>query len=554
MLKMKFVGAIEGVTGSCTWLHHTDSDTQLLVDCGIHQGDENFVWQNSQPFPFEPKKIKYVLLTHAHLDHCGLLPRLIKEGFTGAVYATQATQELTRLMLKDAGRISGDYNEEDLERIRWRPVDRNDDFRWGTHIVPLSNGLVMRYLRSSHILGACMFNLSWKAPNPEHPAELLDRNICFSGDVGCQSAENAYLPLMKDGHNPFPSGVDYIVVESTYGSRVRDAQYLCAENRLARLGQAIAHTLNKGGKVLIPAFSLHRTQEVLMDLLQWMKQELPRHRPSTGEPVSTLIHAPLGQSVTRIYATELFSRGPQGKFKYLNPALCKRLAMSAEAIQNMLQRLVKQEDVKGSGYELRMFNPKVINILHTIATHQIIVSSAGMCDAGPVVDYLEHLAGDPRNTIILTGFQSPGTRGHELMQRASHHLRPMHELDAYHAEVIDLSAFYSAHADQQMLLDFIFRTDGFPSKIPSTVFLNHGNYIGKRSLQEAILERASQNGTGERPIAGVRIADARWINLDDGQVIPEPPTQTVSSETEEIEKMRKEIEALKALMRIQNGH
>lgn len=549
MLKMKFVGAIEGVTGSCTWLHHTDSDTQLLVDCGIHQGDENFVWQNSQPFPFDPKKIKYVLLTHAHLDHCGLLPRLIKEGFTGAVYATQATQELTRLMLKDAGRISGEYSEEDVERIRWRPVDRNDDFRWGTHIVPLSSGLVMRYLRSSHILGACMFNLSWKVPKPGNPAELVDRNICFSGDIGCQSAENPYLPLMKDGHNPFPSGTDYIVVESTYGSRVRDTQYLCADNRLARLGQAIVHTLfDKGGKVLIPAFSLHRTQELLMDLLRWMKQELPRHRRGIEKPVSTLVHAPLGLSVTRIYANELFSRSPKGKFKYFNSALCERLNMSAEAIQQLLQRLVEHQDVNGYGYELRMLNPKGKNVSHTVEAHQVIVSSAGMCDAGPVVDYLEYMAGDPRNSILLTGFQSPGTRGHELMGYASSQPRPLHELEAGHAEVIDLSAFYSAHADRKMLLEFLFQTDGFSANTPATVFLNHGDYKSKRSLQEAILERAAEKRAGERPIAEVRIADGRWINLDNGQAISESTSEADTTESLEIERLRREIEALRALV------
>lgn len=291
MLKIKFVGAIEGVSGSCTWLHHTDSDTQFLVDCGMHQGTEREEWANSQAFPFQAARLKYVLLTHAHIDHCGLLPRLVREGFTGMVYATRATRELTELMLLDAARVSRMFTEHEVRQIRWSVLDDDLGFKWGRSI-RLAEGIWMAYLRSSHILGACLISIGWKVNDD-------NRSICFSGDVGSQTDENAYLPLMKSGQHPF-ADTDYIVVESTYGGRVRAQEHQDSQLRLARLAEVIAHTLFvKGGKVLMPAFSLHRAQELLMDVLHWMKVSLPSSKHALGHDsndrsLTANFHAPLG--------------------------------------------------------------------------------------------------------------------------------------------------------------------------------------------------------------------------------------------------------------------
>lgn len=465
MLKIKFVGAIEGVSGSCTWLHHTDSDTQFLVDCGMHQGDEREEWANSQAFPFQAARLKYVLLTHAHIDHCGLLPRLVREGFTGLVYATRATRELTELMLLDAARVSGMFSEHEVKQIRWSVLDDDLGFKWGRSI-RLAEGIWMAYLRSSHILGACLISIGWKV-------DSSNRSICFSGDVGCQTDENAYLPLMKSGQHPF-ADTDYIVVESTYGGRVRAQEHQDYELRLARLAEVISHTLFvKGGKVLMPAFSLHRTQELLMDVLQWMKTNLPAHEQGRGLsrydddfPLVANVHAPLGYAVTQVYAKHLCSKSPNGKFKYLNTELCSSLAMNADAIQSMLQRLVEHGSFKVTAERyLSMTKPKQ----PSNSEADIVIASAGMCDNGPVVNYLERWGNDPRNTVIITGYQSAGSKGAELMQRATASPAPMDSLSPDQAEVIDMSPYYSAHADQQMLLDFLFRTDGFGCNKPATL-------------------------------------------------------------------------------------
>lgn len=536
MLKIKFVGAIEGVSGSCTWLHHTDSDTQFLVDCGMHQGDEREEWANSQAFPFQAARLKYVLLTHAHIDHCGLLPRLVREGFTGLVYATRATRELTELMLLDAARVSGMFSEHEVKQIRWSVLDDDLGFKWGRSI-RLAEGIWMAYLRSSHILGACLISIGWKVNGS-------NRSICFSGDVGCQTDENAYLPLMKSGQHPF-ADTDYIVVESTYGGRVRAQEHQDSQLRLARLAEVIAHTLFvKGGKVLLPAFSLHRAQELLMDVLHWVKISLPASRQFPGyggntRPITANVHAPLGHAVTQVYAKHLCSKSPNGKFKYLNTELCESLAMHADEIQSMLQRLVEHGRFKvGDGGYLSMAKPKQPSNFEA----DIVIASSGMCDNGPVVSYLERWGNDPRNTVILTGYQSAGSKGAELMQRAAASPAPMDSLSPDQAEVIDMSPYYSAHADQQMLLDFLFRTDGFGCNKPATLLINHGNPASKYELRKAVQMRSDSRKENDRQIKEVRIADARWLNLDTGEVIEQSHAEQAL--LSELEALRRQVELL----------
>ncbi|WP_017245180.1 MBL fold metallo-hydrolase [Stutzerimonas stutzeri] len=533
MLKIKFVGAIEGVSGSCTWLHHTDSDTQFLVDCGMHQGTEREEWANSQAFPFQAARLKYVLLTHAHIDHCGLLPRLVREGFTGMVYATRATRELTELMLLDAARVSGMFTEHEVKQIQWSILDDDLGFKWG-RIIRLAEGIRMSYLRSSHILGACLISISWKVGD-------ADRTICFSGDVGCQTDENAYLPLMKSGQHPF-ADTDYIVVESTYGGRVRAQEHQDSQLRLARLAEVIAHTLFvKGGKVLMPAFSLHRAQELLMDVLHWMKVSLPASRQALGDsgndrPITANVHAPLGHAVTQVYARHLCSKSPNGKFKYLNAELCESLVMHADEIQAMLERLVEHGRFKAGdvGY-LTMTKPKHPSNFEA----DIVIASAGMCDNGPVVSYLERWGSDPRNTVILTGYQSAGSNGAELMQRATASNVSMDSLSPDQAEVIDMSPYYSAHADQQMLLDFLFRTDGYGCDKAATLLINHGNPESKYELRRAVQMRAESRVGNDRQIKEVRIADARWLNLDTGEVIEQSSNEQAL--LDELEVLRRQV-------------
>lgn len=427
------------------------------------------------------------------------------------------------------------YTEADVKQIRWSILDDDLGFKWGRSI-RLAEGVWVAYLRSSHILGACLISIAWKVDGE-------NRSICFSGDVGCQADENAYLPLMKGGQHPF-ADTDYIVVESTYGGRVRAQEHQNYQLRLERLAEVIAHTLFvKGGKVLMPTFSLHRAQELLMDVLQWMKVKLPASQQVTGHydrPLTANIHAPLCREVTQVYAKHLCSKSPNGKFKHLNTNLCELLVMHADEIQNMLQRLVEHGQFKvGDGNYLNMTKPKQSANFDA----DIVIASAGMCDNGPVVGYLESWGADPRNTVILTGYQAASSKGAELMKRATSVNVPFNSLSVDQAEVIDMSAYYSAHADQKMLLDFVFRTDGYGCNKAATLLINHGNPESKYALRNAVEQRAAMNSESDRRIKEVRIADARWLNLDTGEYIEHSHSE--QELLSELAALRLQVELLK---------
>lgn len=570
MLKIKFVGAVESVSGSCTWLHHTDSDTQFLVDCGMNQGNILDTWKNSQPFPFKPSQIKYVLLTHAHIDHCGLIPKLVKENFCGVIYATRATRELTEIMLRDSAKVNG--TPDDLERIKsinWSIVDDDRGFKWG-RVIRLEEGLRFAFLRSSHILGACCISISWMLKDAEGNSNTeSERTIYFSGDIGSQSDENPYLPLLKEGHNPFPD-TDYIVTEATYGSKTRSAEFKCAETRRKRLAETILHTVyTKKGKVILPAFSLHRTQELMSDLHWLLTDGWEQFAPHdlVGEkddgkyenPVRVLVDSPLGYKVTEAYQKYLFQRSPNEKYKYFKGPTSPDVD---DKFKGLLDDLLGE---RGSFYErgnlMRLFNPqssgkkgsskKSRQVNSKFESYSVIVASAGMCNAGPVMEYLQRFDDDPANTIILTGYQSAGTAGRKLMDRATIQCPPTKEALIGKAEVVDLSGFYSAHADQDMILNNLFDLGGRESQTPAKVFINHGNAASKGTLELAIRKRSELKTPGERTVRDVCIADLRWFDLNSDEYLPEVQTNNASC-TENLKvdmaEMKIEIKALRKML------
>ncbi len=266
-MKLKFLGAVGCVTGSCSLLEDTTSNIRFLVDCGMTQGeiDENVL--NNAPWPYSPAGLSFVLLTHAHLDHCGLLGRLVRDGFSGPVYCTRFTAELARIVLMDAARLSGDlFTELDVRRIKFVAVDERPRFEFAKHF-SLIDTLEVAFYPSAHIGGACSLSIRWRSGISE------TREIVFSGDVGPNSASAAAQPLLAP-RVPLPTFPDYMVVESTYGSRVRDVAYNSSDARMLDLEriftQALSRVPSSKGEmnpcVVIPAFSIHRAQELLVDL------------------------------------------------------------------------------------------------------------------------------------------------------------------------------------------------------------------------------------------------------------------------------------------------
>jgi len=263
-LMIKFVGGIESTTGSCTWLKYNQTETEFLVDCGIFQDQNNiFLDNNTKKFPFKPDRIKFVLLTHAHLDHCGLIPRLYDEGFVGSVICTRATAEITQKILLDASKIDAPYNTKSISKVRFYCIDDKLNFKWGI-FSPIDKDIYICFFRSSHILGSVSISINaGKSKN--------NKIIHFSGDIGNNTSENSYQSLLKKRHTP-RENIDLIILESTYGNRCRESSYSSFENRINFLEKVIEKTIyNKRGKLIIPAFSLHRSQDILFDIYYILK-------------------------------------------------------------------------------------------------------------------------------------------------------------------------------------------------------------------------------------------------------------------------------------------
>jgi len=260
-MRFRFLGASDGhVTGSCTHFNFERKNTQFLVDCGLVQGEGYDVADNSKPFPFFPSEINFVLLTHAHQDHCGLIPRLYREGFTGRVICTKATARLATISLMDSvNHANGLYTEQDVKRIQFDYIDEREGFGF-SRMLPIDTDLFASFSRASHILGATSITLGWI--NDEGEMHYM----VMSGDLGCNTKENPYQPLLAGRQGVF-SYPEAIVVESTYGGRVREKQFTDFDGRIAALKQIIQkEVFDKKSLLVVPAFSLQRTQEFLFDL------------------------------------------------------------------------------------------------------------------------------------------------------------------------------------------------------------------------------------------------------------------------------------------------
>lgn len=262
-MRVRFLGASDGhVTGSCTHFYYDRKKTQFLVDCGLVQGEGNDRIDNSRPFAFHPPDIAFVLLTHAHQDHCGLIPRLYKEGFTGKVICTRATAQLANISLMDSVRhVNGLYSADNVKQIQFHCIDEREGFGL-SRMLPIHNDLFASFSRSAHILGATSITIGWLNDR--------DEKVCMvmSGDLGNNTKANPYQPLLagRQGIFGYPEA---IVVESTYGSRARETKFSDFDGRIAVLKEIIeTEVFKKKSLVVIPAFSLQRTQEVLIDIFQ----------------------------------------------------------------------------------------------------------------------------------------------------------------------------------------------------------------------------------------------------------------------------------------------
>jgi metallo-beta-lactamase family protein len=434
-MKITFLGAVEVVTGSKYLIEQ--EDTKLLVDCGLFQGGYQTTQRNRDEFPVDPPTITAVVLTHAHIDHTGYLPVLVKNGFKGKVYCSQATFELCKILLIDNGNIQEEnakrFNErKDTQTPEAQPLYTKADaeyalryFQVMDYDTPFSVGIFsITLIRCSHIIGSSFVVVS-DGKN----------KLTFSGDLGGPNQLIMKAPS-------YLKQTDYLVLESTYGDRLHEAA-----NPIEMLGNIINEAVYQGGTVLIPAFAVGRTQTILYCLYQLKQKKIIPDIP-------IFLDSPMAISVTELFC--------DFKEDYTLPVSdCKEILGVATPTPTV-------EDSKR---------------IETIKGSAIIIAGSGMMEGGRIVHHLENYISDPKSTLLLVGYQASGTRGSDLFGGADQIqlFGKMYQVKAK-IEILDL---FSAHADYKEILEWLSHFEQAPKKI----FLTHGEPESAQALKEKIEQR-----------------------------------------------------------------
>ena len=466
-MKIQFIGACHEVTGSCTLLEVDGA--QYLVDCGMEQGIDEF---ENVPLPVAAARIDAVFLTHAHIDHSGMLPKLYKDGFRGKIYATEATTDLCNIMLRDSAHIQeseAEWRSRKAERAgeeKIQPVYTMEDalgaiscFRRCKYdeIIRIAAGVELRFTDIGHLLGSACIEL-WLTEEEEQ------RKIVFSGDVG-----NYNQPIINDPKTV--ADTDYLVIESTYGNRLHQDDPKAAQskyyNPIRALADHIQRTFDRGGSVIIPAFAVGRTQEMLYAI-----REIKQRGMVTGhDGFPVYVDSPLAVEATGVFLQ------------------CDHSCLDQETMA-LVEQGINPLWFDGLTLAVSAEESKAIN---SDRRSKIILSASGMCEAGRVRHHLKHNLWHPSNLILFVGYQAEGSLGRKL-QEGTDIVRLFGDDIVVKAEIASLKGT-SGHADQQGLIDWM---EGFIEK-PQLVFINHGADESMTEFQKLLKEKGYET---EAPFSG----------------------------------------------------
>ena len=447
-MKITFLGATKTVTGS-----------NFLVDCGMYQGNTELEEENNDPFLFDPKELDFMLLTHAHIDHSGRIPKLYNEGFRKPIYAHKATCDLCSLMLPDSGHIQEMENEwKNRKRVRKGEKEREplytaeDAARCLEVFVPvkydeiidIDENIHVRFNDAGHMLGSSIIEV-WAKENGR------EEKAVFTGDIG-----NNDIPLLNSP--TMIEDTDYLVMESTYGSRLHIKNDQKAEMFL----DIVSETIDNGGTVVIPSFAVGRTQEILYEL---NKIKEKRDDEEFIRKYRTLMKVPVYvDSPLAISATEVFK---------------ENMDLFEEEVQKEIQSGDNPLEFPGLKFTVTADESKALN---EDTKPCIIISASGMCEVGRIKHHLKHHLWKPNSTILFVGYQAPGTLGNSIVNGAKK-VKIFGEEIAVNARVEYIEG-YSGHADQQWLMNFIYSFE----KKPKHIFLVHGEENSQEVLRDKILE------------------------------------------------------------------
>ena len=459
-MKVTFLGATKTVTGSNFLVE--GAGKKFLVDCGMYQGAAEEEYENEAPFLFDVNEIDFVLLTHAHIDHSGRIPKLYNEGYRNQVIATKATCDLCSIMLPDSGHI------QEME-VEWKNRKRNrkgekplpplytaedaakclEIFRTVSYdeIVEVAPDIQVRFNDAGHMLGSAIIEV-WITENGE------TKKTVFTGDLG-----NNDIPLLSPP--TMISDADYLVMESTYGNRL----HIRNDEKAQIFLDVVYETLEKGGTVVIPSFAVGRTQEILFELNQ-IKEK--RNDEEFAKKYQKLMSIPVYvDSPLAISATEVFRENMN--------------LFNAET-QKVISSGDNPLEFPGLKFTRTAEESKALNAKEESA---IIISASGMCEVGRIKHHLKHHLWDPNSTILFVGYQAPGTLGSKLVN-GEKKVKIFGEEIAVNARIEYIEG-YSGHADQEWLMNFVY---SFTTP-PKHIFLVHGEPEAQKELKEKIEENTN---------------------------------------------------------------
>ena len=463
-MKIKFLGAASSVTGSCYLI--TTDQRKILLDCGMFQGSDDMDEWNKEPFDFNPEELDVVLLSHAHIDHSGRLPLLVKRGFKGKIYCTDATADLLEVMLRDSGYIqekevewknrknqrAGKALVEPLYTVRDAEIALSQVSPvLYDQLIELNGDVKVVFNDAGHILGSSIVEIFIKE-NEDYT------KLVFSGDLGVKGR-----PILRDP--TIIKKADFLILESTYGNRLHDPNASSIESLI----QIVLKTIKRGGTVVIPSFAVGRTQELIFEFNRFYEEH--SEYKAELDPVMVYVDSPMATS-----ATEVFRRNAQ---------------VFDEEMKAYILKGDHPLDFKNLVFTRSSDESRALN---ENKEPKVIISASGMCEAGRIKHHLKHHLWNPNSSIIFVGYQAEGTLGRSI-SRGDKDVSIFGEKIHVEAEIYNLEGF-SGHADRDGLLEWL---GGF-EKVPHEIFLVHGEEQVKTEFAATI---KSTFGYDTTPIYGV---------------------------------------------------